>query len=561
MSQSLEFDNRSLEYQTVNSILENRAERIGGETAVIYGPDDHSFTFRDLDKTANTIGNSLLKLGVSKQEEVSVMMQHPLQTVLAMLGINKAGALYSPINYEYKGDVLSYQINDTDPEILLIEDRYVKRLNEIVDDLEVPPEIIVRETDAESESLDGSFDSSHFDALLEGPSSKPDVTVNWDDNASILYTSGTTGQPKGVLIPHRWIFANYSLPRTAVLNSDDVMHTSLPFYHVTAVYFDFAAALAVGGTTVIWDQFSTSEFWNRINRYEATTTTLISVMIPWLMNKSRSEDDHRNTLSKVRMAPIPDNYEELAERYAFDLLGTNYGSTESGCSIAAYVHAAKGDDGTLADLYRGATPEEVKEGAEAIGMPVVDDVPDSDYTYAGKPVDGIMEISIRDEQDEAVENGVGEICMRPERAGLIFQEYYGKADQTVEAWRNLWFHTGDAGYRDESGNYYFVDRMGGVIRRRGENISSMQVEEIVGSHDAISQVAAFPVPAEEGGEDEVAVAITLKEDAELQESALREYLSDRMPEFMYPKHVYFVDGMPTTGTNKVAKFELKERFQ
>jgi crotonobetaine/carnitine-CoA ligase len=312
---------------------------------------------------------------------------------------------------------------------------------------------------------------------------------------------------------------------------------------------------------VIWDQFSTSECWDRIDRYEATTTTLISVMIPWLMNKPRSEDDHRNTLSKVRMAPIPDNYEELAERYAFDLLGTNYGSTESGCSIAAYVHAAKGDKGTPADLQRGATPEEVKAGAAEIGMPVVDDVPDTDYTYAGKPVDGIMEISLRDEQDEAVENDVGEICMRPERAGLIFQEYYGKADRTVEAWRNLWFHTGDAGYRDEEGNYYFVDRMGGVIRRRGENISSMQVEEIVGSHDAISQVAAFPVPAEEGGEDEVAVAITLEDGQELQEAALREYLSDRMPEFMYPKHVYFVDEMPTTGTNKVAKFELKERFQ
>jgi crotonobetaine/carnitine-CoA ligase len=172
----------------------------------------------------------------------------------------------------------------------------------------------------------------------------------------------------------------------------------------------------------------------------------------------------------------------------------------------------------------------------------------------------IVELAILDDRDSERPPGeVGELAVRPKLPEVLLESYYEKPERTLEEFSNLWFHTGDMAYRDEDGNYYFVDRKGDVIRRRGENISTMQIQDAVNEHDAIVEAAAFPLPAEEeNGEDEIGLAATVDAGDRLSEAELRSFLEDRLPSFMHPDHMFFVDAIPTTETNKREKYKLRD---
>ncbi|WP_254538383.1 AMP-binding protein [Halomarina litorea] len=552
-----DYDEEPLRELTVTDLLRNRAEKIGDRTAVTYGPEDRAYSFSELNDVANAIANSLIEMGIEKQQKVSVMARNPLSSVLAMVGINKAGMVYSPINFEYKGEALSYQLNDTGPEVLIVEDQYVGRLNEVVDSLEDAPTVVVIDTGTESATLPSNLSGPTFDKLQSGDRSEPGVDVSWHDEASIVYTSGTTGMPKGVVLPYRWIFENYTLFRQQLLSDDDVVHTSLPMYHVGGVYFDLHTGWVSGASTVLWDRFSPNDFWDRIDRYEATTVTLVSVMATWL--SKHGGRDTPNTLNKVHMQPLPDDYRTVAERFGFDFVTVGFGQTESGLPIAGAIHAAQGRDATPEDVRRGMTPNEIVDSVRDVGVPVLDEAPAE--RYMGEPIDPIVDVAIVDDHDEPVPaEAAGELVIRPKVAEITLKEYYGKPERTVEAFSNLWFHTGDTAYVDSEGNYCYLDRRGDIIRRRGENISSLQVQEITNKNSKVEKTAAYPVPAHEGGEDEVAISVEVVDGERLTESDLRAFLSGEMPEFMRPKYIQFVDDIPTTKTNKMEKYKLQQDF-
>jgi len=325
------------------------------------------------------------------------------------------------------------------------------------------------------------------------------------------------------------------------------------------VYFDVGSALVSGSSVGLWDRFSPEEFWDRIEKYGATKTTLLSVMIPWLMDQPERDDDHRNPLKLVHMQPLPEQYDEIAARFGFDFVTAGFGQTESGNPLAGMIHANSGDGGTPADLLAGKTPDEIVAIADQQGIPVVDEI--TEERYMGKPV-SFMEAAILDEQDERLPPGeVGELAVRPKQPGLLMTEYYGKPQKTVDAYQNLWFHTGDAAYRDDEGNYYFVDRIGDVIRRRGENISSIQVQDVITAHESVAQAAVFPVTATEGGEDEIGAAVEPVEQSSFSEDHLQAYLTDQLPDFMHPDHLLVVEQIPTTETNKMEKYKLRQRLE
>jgi crotonobetaine/carnitine-CoA ligase len=557
MPTSDDLDDRPVDEVTVDSMVRARGERVPDDTALVYGPDDRHVSYGDLDATANRIANGLRDLGVEPGANVSFMSSRPLATVEAMCGINRAGAVYAPINFEYEGDVLSYQLNDTDPDALLIEDRLLDRFDAVVPDLTTDPEVVVVETD-EGTGAAPVDAATTFASLRDSSDADPEVDVTWDDPASIVYTSGTTGLPKGVVIPHRWIFANYTAPKRALLNGDDVIHTPLPLYHIGGIYADVVAGLMAGGTVVLWDRFSPEAFWDRIAEYEATSATLISVMMPWLRRSPESPDDDENTLSKVHMQPLPEDYESMAERFGLDVVTVAFAQTESGAPIVGVVRT-DGLGGTPEGYRRGLGPEDVERLARERGLPVVDSV--EEERYMGRVREDIMEVAVLDDRDERVEPGtVGELCVRPKQPGLLMHEYHAKPQRTVEATRNCWFHTGDAAYRDADGDYYYVDRLGDVIRRRGENISSMQIQDTVASHEAVDAAAAFPIPAPEGGEDQIGLAVTPVGDADLTVEAVREHLDGRLPEFMQPDEAFVVDEIPTTETQKMEKYKLREQL-
>lgn len=555
---TLEFDDTPLEELTIDTALENRAGDLAEKPFVFYGPEDRTVSYEEMDRIANSIGNALCELGVEKGDSISVMLRDPLSTLFTFFGIVKAGAVYSPINYDYKGQALSYQINDTDPRLLIIEDRYLPRLNDVKADLTVTPRLVVRSTDDGDGLPAGRDDALTFERLREGRVEPPDINTDWDDVASILYTSGTTGDPKGVSQQHRWIISNYSEFGWRFQSRDDVTHTSLPLYHVGGLYNDILGSMITGASVALWDNFSPENFWDRVDKYQASRTLLLSSMIPWLVNNPEREDDHRNSLDKVLLSPLPENHREIAKRFGFDVVQSTYGSTEVGAPLIGMIRCFEDEYMTPEAFHRGLTPDELIDIAAELDIPVVREAPGKGW-IGNDNFKHHLELDLVNERDESVPIGeVGQLVARPKKPAMLFKEYDGKPTETVESWRNLWYHTGDAMYCDENDNYYFVDRIGTVIRRRGENISSGQVQDIVNSHESIGRSAAFPVPAEEGDEDEVAVAIEVDDDAELDEAELRSYLEENMPRFMIPKYIEFVDEIPTTETNKMEKYKLRE---
>lgn len=552
-------DGADPKYLTLNEVLEHRAEENADDIYVTYGPHDRRVSYSELNKTANSIGRSLREMGIEQGDRVSVMMRNPLDTLFAFFGILKSGGVFSPINYDFKGRTLSYQINDTSPVLLLVEDEFVSRLNNITADLQTHPDVVVSHSNGDSEEPLDTFGHADFETLVSGSSTTPAVDVTWHDTAAINYTSGTTGDPKGVVLPHRWIIHNYTKLHWELQAPSDVTHTVLPLFHVAGLYNDTVSALIAGSSVVMWDKFSSETFWDRIDSYGATKTTLMSVMIDWLLNRPDAPDDRENTLNKVLMVPLEEQAIAVSERFGFDIVHTVFGATESGFPMAGIVHAGSSGQGTPTEYKKGLSADDLISRAESLGIPVVEEVPA--MGWVGTDWRDELTVDIVDEHDESLPTGdVGELVVRPELAEMLFKRYDGKPAATLDAWSNLWYHHGDALYRDEEGYFYFVDRMGSVIRRRGENISSEQVQNIVNSHEDVELTAAFPVPAEQGGEDEVAIAVEVSENAHLTEADLRSYLKDAMPSFMIPQFVMIKDEIPKTETNKMRKHELREEI-
>jgi crotonobetaine/carnitine-CoA ligase len=486
------------------------------------------------------------------------MVDQQLSLLMAFHGILKAGVVFSPIHTDYTGENLAHQLNDCQAQVLIVDDRYVERINDIADDLAHLKQVVVRGTDDESESLDDAFEHQTFSDLRRGYAARPESDASWDDIATIIYTSGTTGMPKGVLHSHRQILVLYCETKSTFISSDDVVHNNLPLFHVGGLYGNILATLVSGGTVVCWDKFRTDKFWDRVDEYQASRAVIFSSMIRWLNDLPERETDHHNSLNKVTFVPLVEDYQEIADRFGFDIIDTYYGQTEIGLCLAGVIRAATGDRSTPTELERGRSPARAIELAKEKGIPVVDEAPDS--SWAGKPV-APVEVTIVDDRDRRIAaDGVGELVARPSEPSMIFHGYVNNSVATVDAWQNLWHHTGDALRYDESGNYYFVDRIQDVIRRRGENISTAQIEKPLKAHEGIRDVVAFSVPAVDGEEDDIAIAVKVVDGSGLDVESIDAAASEVLPRFMIPRYVRVVDELPTTETAKVEKYKLREQI-
>jgi crotonobetaine/carnitine-CoA ligase len=362
------------------------------------------------------------------------------------------------------------------------------------------------------------------------------------------------------VLGHRWI-NQYSFPLRSMDGDDEVIYCDLPLYHVGGVYALLIRALWKGNTVGLWNRFSPNEFWDRIASCGATSCILMDVMVPWLMGAPAQPDDRENTLYKVHMQPLAASHHEVARRFGFDFVSCGFGQTESGCGFLAIIDQFGDEHGTPPELYRGMPKQTLRDRIRYLGGAVVDGAGPIPNGFMGL-ANPFLEVSIMDDNDNPLPQGaVGQIAFRPRTPGGLMQQYLNKAEATLKAWRNLWFHTGDAGVQDEDGTYRFVDRMGSYFRVRGENVSSFEVESVISSHPGIRAVAAVPVPARVGSEDDIAVFVELADGGEaISESDLRAYAQRHMPKYMLPMYVRFVESLPVTPTNKVQKFVLKNQI-
>lgn len=547
--------------------LEQWASEIGDKTFIFYGEANKSITYKRFNQLANSFANQLIDKGIQKGDRISLFLKNPLITTIAMFGIWKAGAVYCPINFNYKGKLLSHQLHDTKPKMLISERQMVPLLNEIVSELSPLPVILhdpkVNDHDYKEDlanvELDRTFSAISFTEFLKENLDNPDIEISYDDTANIIYTSGTTGPAKGVVQSYRWIHG-YTYMFRVFNKQEDVIYNDLPMYHVGGAFALVARGAFLGCTVALWDKFSPTDFWKRIEISRASNAILLDVMIPWLMNQKPTENDRYNTLNRVHMQPLPKHHHEVAKRFGIDFVSAGFGQTESGNGFVGIIDELAKGEGTPKELYKGYTKEESIAIAEELNIPLKKGQEDLPKGYMGHTSPFYEGIILNERDEECSVGETGQLALRPRFPQVLFKEYFNAPSATLEVVKNLWFHTGDVGYKGEDNTFYFVDRMKDVIRHKGENISSYQIEDMINQHEHVEVCAAFPVPAAEGDEDDIVVYVVPQTD-EIDMEALDEWIKQTMPKFMWPKFICSIPDLPRTATNKVEKYKLKAKFQ
>lgn len=482
---------------------------------------EQSFTYREMDRYANRCANAFLKQGITKGDKISIMLPNCPEYIFIWWGSAKMGAVEVPINTAYKGEFLRHIVDQSDSKILFIDHEWLDRVKLIEDNLKKVQKVVVLGGLTKEETAGSRIPLVSWEDFFNAPETPVDIKIYPHDPQNIIYTSGTTGLSKGALGPHKfWIVTAEQLLPLREGGPDDIFYTFMPLYHMNGQCLTVISALIAEGQVVLSDKFSASRFWKDIRKYKATQFNSLGAVIPILEKQPVKADDIDNTVKVVLSGGCPqDVMERFETRFGVKCL-EGWGMTEVGIP----VHT------TLLDRKPGS---------------------------CGQPLP-IYEIKLLDDEDNEVLVGVpGEICFRPKEPFTMMLEYYNMPDKTLETFRNLWFHSGDLAKRDAEGFLYFEDRKKDSLRRRGENISSFEVERAINSHPKVLESAAVAVRAEMP-EDEVKICVVLKPGQKLAPEELIAYAVDRMPYFAVPRFVEFMESLPKTPTERVQKYLLKQ---
>lgn len=551
--------------EMVTERLDHWAAVAGERVFFYYGEDDLALSYAEFARRADSIAGNLARLGIGKGDRVSVLTRNALVSALFMFGIWKAGAVYAPVNFSFTGRLLSYQLNDTTPKLIVTDAHLLPALNDVAATLAEKPALAVyrasagaHDFSADTTPADPAFGAVAWNDLV-ADCAAPAISLGFDDPANLIYTSGTTGPAKGVLQPHRWM-AGYTFGLRVLLTEDDVIYNDLPMYHVGGAIANACRAAWVGCEVAVWNRFSPDGFWSRIAARKVSTAILLDVMIPWLNKATPKDDDRLNTLNKVHMQPLALQHHDFARRFGIDFVTAGFGQTESGLGLQTLIEETAQGEGTPETLYRGISHAQAHTIAQRYGMVVTPGAQATRKGLMGLPPQ-FVEVSIRDEHDEECPSEVaGHLALRPRLPGLFMHAYLGKPEATVAAFRNLWFHTGDAALQGDDGMYYYVDRLGDRIRVRGENLSSFQVEDMINQHPQVQMSAVVAIPGKEGSEDDVVAFVVPLQGQAPDEAAIHAFAAATMPKYMRPVFVRIVAELPRTPTNKVEKYKLRQRI-
>ena len=502
--------------QCVVGPLLDAANRMHPDRMFALYEDGERWTYGDTWRLTRAWARGLQQMGVGPGDSVSVWLPNRPEIVRAWFAANYIGATYAPINTAYRGDLLGHVIRNSGARVLIGHGDLLPRLSDI-DLAQVERIICVGKTPDVSLPVP-IYQTDTLDGDPEDLEPVPEV-MPWDTTA-IIYTSGTTGPSKGVRCSY-FHFYNVGTLAVGFLRDNERCFINMPLFHIGAAGGVFGA-LARHASIGVVDGFSTSQFWDQIRSMDcAATCGMVGSVVAFLYKREPSPDDTDNPLRRVIVAPVNDQVIALAKRHDFEYF-TGFGMTEAPIPLASEVNPTMGGG------------------------------------YCGRPRDGV-ECRIVDEHDIEVPPGtVGELLVRTDHPWSMNSGYVDMPQATTDAWRNGWFHTGDAFLCDEQGRYFFVDRLKDAIRRRGENISSLEVEKVVLEYPPLLDVAAIPVPAEHD-EDEVMIVVQPKPGQTLDPRALTEFLIPRMAYFMVPRYIRVMDSLPKTPTNKVQKPLLREQ--
>jgi crotonobetaine/carnitine-CoA ligase len=500
--------------RTLPAILTRRAEQFAQKPLVTAGGT--TWTYADTYEAAARCAGSLRSFGIHPGDRVAIICSNRIEFLEIVLGCAWLGAIAVPINIASRGPQLQHILSNCAARLLVMEAAYAENLS-----LLHPPELAIEAIwliDPRTEVRIGKVVST---SMPRGGERLTAAAIGPGDLALILYTSGTTGPSKGVCCPQAqyfwWAVNTASLLQ---LRADDVLCTSLPLFHTNALN-TFYQALLTGSSVCFEKRFSASRFFASLAHYRATITYLLGAMVPILLSRPRSLEETAHTV-RIALAPgVPAQFHEaFTQRTGIRLLD-GWGSTET-------------------NFVLGATIEYQRPG------------------LMGPVLEGFQARVVDDQGNDVADDAPGELVVRADDQFAFATGYFRAPEKTAEAWCNLWFHTGDRVVRQSDGYFRFIDRLKDTIRRRGENISSFEVEQVLLSHSGVANAATFPVRSPLA-EDEVMAAVILHPGQHLTEGELIAFCEPRLPYFAIPRYLEFVRELPTTESGKVQKYKLRER--
>ena len=502
--------------RTLPALLE-RQRRLFGERpflAIAGGEWRHA----DAAQAAARCGATLAAAGVRRGDRVAVMCTNRVELLEVVLGCGWIGAVAVPIHTAAMAPQIEYVLADSGARLLVIESEWLERLD--------TPRRATGALEAawlvggEPPGVDEAPRTVPCVAFPRGAATVDAADVRPGDPLAILYTSGTTGPAKGVVCPHAqywWWGANTA--RILAVGAGDVLFSTLPLFHVNALN-TFAQAALTGARVVFAPRFSASGYWPAAQAAGATVGYLLGAMVPMLLAQPASDAERSHRMRVVLGPGVPAPAAAAWRDRTGVAIVDGYGSTETNFVIASTFDAPR--QGTMGWLQPG---------------------------FAARVVDA--------EDVELPAGAAGELALRADAPFAFATGYFHRAEETLRAWRNLWFHTGDRVVRDGDGAFRFVDRLKDSIRRRGENISSYEVEQVLLCHPAVAAVAVYPVRSELA-EDEVMAALVARPDATLDVAELAAFCTTRLPRFAIPRFFDVVADLPRTENGKVQKFRLRE---
>ena len=505
--------------QDVAGLLEYQAEQMPESVFILM--QGVTETYGGLNTRANQFAHGLVPLGVKPREMLAVMLPNVPEYICARFAIHKLGAIEASINTTFRGPGLTHMLNLCEARTLVVDESFVSQIADIAGDL-ISLETVILRGDTRQAKRRLKWQIVEYEDVFSTDTRNPEREVSGRDTGMVLYTSGTTGPSKGCVLSHRYLIHQAEIICEHFrVTPQDTLYTAFPLFHGDAAYYTVLPALLKGARAAVGERFSASRHWDEIRRFGATVFDFMGATLTILWKREPRPDDAENPVRLAWGVPMPEFADGFEERFGLKLREV-YGLTDAGMNA----------------VYPLDEPR--RAGA------------------CGKPVD-TYEVQIFDEEDYQQPPGaIGEIVVRPRQPSLILDGYLKMPEASLAAIRNLWFHSGDLGFMDEDGYLHFVERKKDSIRRRGQNISAFELEEVINMHPAVLESAAIGVPSELTEED-VMVWVVLRLDQPLSAGDLIAHCERNMARHMVPRYVEMVDELPKTPTEKVEKFRLKER--
>jgi len=486
--------------------------------------DDEKYTYAEFDKLSNRLAQGLLDCGVAPGDRIATLLDSHADSVALLLAASKVNAVYVPVNTANKGEFLRNPLENSGATILVSESKYLERVEAIRERLPDLQTIYVR-----GESVGDTMVCEPFVGLYSENDADTEIRLQPGDIAGIIYTGGTTGPSKGCILSQNYI-ANQALRTREMCDPrpGEVNWTCLPLFHLNAVVVTILYSVVSGTTAAITPRFSLSGFWADIEKSGASVASVLGSMIPLIANMPDSEEMLRckGQLRMARGAPFPGELQDIwRDRFGAEIVGAHvYGLTESSfISMLSYDEAADAPPGSSGKLNH------------------------RDFDV----------MIVNDDFDEMPTGQAGEIVVRPVRPNVMFEGYWGRPQETLDVFDGLWFHTGDIGQFDENGFFYFVDRKKDYLRRRGENISSYEMETTFNLHPDVNEVAVHAVPSALT-EDDIKVTVVKEVGSALTEYELATWAIDNVPYYAVPRYIEFRAQLPKNPVGRILKNQLRD---